>query len=158
MLNQDNSIQLKAPQRFLYLRELYPTMNTENTPEESSKTKAKLKQIAKSLGIGIIEGGITAGIGYSLLRLNDYAMIGILLIWLIFGWFSSYLINNTAMEIITVMISGNVVAGLIYYFVGISLWLLSILIGLSILFWIISFTTKILLFPSKKPQDENQTL
>ncbi len=146
-----------APQRFLYLRELYPSMTTENTPEESSKAKPKLKLFAKSLGLGIIEGGITAGIGFALLKLNVYAMIGILLLWLIFGWFSTYLIGNNAMEIITVMISGNVVAGVIYYFVGISIWVLSILIGLSILFWVISFTTKILLFAAKKPQEENQT-
>jgi hypothetical protein len=53
------------------------------------------------------------------------------------------------------MISGNVVAGVIYYFAAISIWLLSIIIGLSILFWIISFTTKILLFQPKKPQEEN---
>ncbi|NPE07020.1 MAG: hypothetical protein GNW80_01955 [Asgard group archaeon] len=132
-------------------------MTVENTPEESSKAKAKLKLFAKSLGLGIIEGGITAGLGYALLRLNVYAMFGILLLWLIFGWFSTYLISNNAMEIITTMISGNVVAGVIYYFVGISIWLLSILIGLSILFWMISFTTKILLFPSKKLQEENQT-
>jgi len=131
-------------------------MNTENTPEESSKTKLKLKLIAKSLGIGIVEGGITAGIGYSLLRLHIYAMFSILFLWLIFGWFSSYLISNNAAEILTVMISGNVVAGLIYYLVDISLWLLSIILGLSILFWMISFTTKILLFPTKKLQDENQ--
>ena len=52
--------------------------------------------------------------------------------------------------------SGNVVAGLIFYLVDISLWLLSIILGLSILFWMISFTTKILLFPTKKLQDENQ--
>lgn len=147
-----------APQRFLYLRELYPSMTTENTPEESSKAKPKLKLFAKSLGLGIIEGGITAGIGFALLKLNVYAMIGILLLWLIFGWFSTYLIGKNAMEIITVMISGNVVAGVIYYFVGISIWVLSILIGLSILFWVISFTTKILLFAAKKPQEENQTL
>ena len=146
-----------APQRFLYLRELYPSMTTENTPEESSKAKPKLKVFAKSLGLGIIEGGITAGIGFALLKLNVYAMIGILLLWLIFGWFSTYLIGKNAMEIITVMISGNVVAGVIYYFVGISIWVLSILIGLSILFWVISFTTKILLFAAKKPQEENQT-
>ena len=147
-----------APQRFLYLRELYPSMTTENTPEESSKAKPKLKLFAKSLGLGIIEGGITAGIGFALLKLNVYAMIGILLLWLIFGWFSTYLIGKNAMEIITVMISGNVVAGVIYYFVGISIWVLSILIGLSILFWVISFTTKILLFAAKKPQEGNQTL
>ena len=117
-------------------------MTAENTPEENSKAKTKLKLFAKSLGLGIIEGGITAGIGYALLRLS--------------GWFSTYLISNNALEIITVMISGNVVAGVIYYFVEISIWLFSILIGLSILFWMISFTTKILLFPSKKPQEENQ--
>jgi len=132
-------------------------MTVENTPEESSEAKAKLKLFAKSLGLGIIEGGITAGLGYALLRLNVYAMFGILLLWLIFGWFSTYLISNNTMEIITVMISGNVVAGVIYYFVGISIWLLSILIGLSILFWMISFTTKILLYPSKKSQEENQS-
>lgn len=132
-------------------------MTAENTPEESSKTKTKLKLFAKSLGLGIIEGGITAGLGFALLRLNAYAMIGILFLWLVFGWFSTYLINNNAMEIITVMISGNIVAGIIYYFAEISIWLLSILVGLSILFWMISFTTKILLFPSKKPQEENQT-
>lgn len=132
-------------------------MTVENTPDKSLKTKAKLKLFAKSLGLGIIEGGITAGIGFVLLKLNVYAMFGIFFLWLIFGWFSTYLINNTALEIITVMISGNVVAGVIYYFVAISIWLLSIIIGLSILFWIISFTTKILLFPSKKPQEENQT-
>ncbi len=132
-------------------------MTTENTPEESSKAKTKLKLFAKSIGLGIIEGGITAGLGFALLGLNAYAMIGILLLWLVFGWFSTYLINNNAMEIITVMISGNIVAGLIYYFTEISIWLLSILVGLSILFWMISFTTKILLFPSKKPQEENQT-
>ncbi|MCE7745960.1 MAG: hypothetical protein GPJ52_12580 [Candidatus Heimdallarchaeota archaeon] len=132
-------------------------MTTENTPEESSKAKTKLKLFAKSIGLGIIEGGITAGLGFALLGLNAYAMIGILLLWLVFGWFSTYLINNNAMEIITVMISGNIVAGLIYYFTEISIWLISILVGLSILFWMISFTTKILLFPSKKPQEENQT-
>ncbi|MHA1531132.1 MAG: hypothetical protein ACTSUW_05655 [Candidatus Heimdallarchaeota archaeon] len=132
-------------------------MTTENTPEESSKAKTKLKLFAKSLGLGIIEGGITAGLGFALLGLNAYAMIGILLLWLVFGWFSTYLINNNTMEIITVMISGNIVAGLIYYFTEISIWLISILVGLSILFWMISFTTKILLFPSKKPQEENQT-
>ena len=125
-------------------------MTTENTPEESSKAKTKLKLFAKSIGLGIIEGGITAGLGFALLGLNAYAMIGILLLWLVFGWFSTYLINNNAMEIITVMISGNIVAGLIYYFTEISIWLLSILVGLSILFWMISFITKILLFPSKK--------
>ncbi len=131
-------------------------MIAENTPEENSKAKNKLKLFAKSLGLGIIEGGITAGIGFALLKLNVYAMFGILFLWLIFGWFSTYLISNNALEILTVMISGNVVASVIYYFGGISIWLFSILIGLSILFWIISFTTKILLFPSKKPQEENQ--
>lgn len=131
-------------------------MTSENIPEENSKAKIKFKLFAKSLGLGIIEGGITAGIGFSLLKLNVYAMFGILFLWLIFGWFSTYLISNNALEILTVMISGNVVAGVIYYFGGISIWLFSILIGLSILFWIISFTTKILLFPSKKPQEENQ--
>ncbi|MBK5112516.1 MAG: hypothetical protein KGD59_01530 [Candidatus Heimdallarchaeota archaeon] len=133
-------------------------MNNENTSEKKSKAQVKLKQIGKSLGIGIIEGGITAGIGYLLLRLHVYTMFSILLIWLIFGWFSSYIINNNALEILTVMISGNVTAGLIYFFVGIEIWFLSLIIGLSILFWMISFTTKILLYPTKKTQDEVKEL
>ncbi|NHJ33252.1 MAG: hypothetical protein FK732_10335 [Asgard group archaeon] len=132
-------------------------MNTENNHKERSKAKAKFIQIAKSFGIGLVEGAITAGIGYGLLRLNIYTMFCILLIWLFFGWVSTYIIGNNVTEIIIVMISGNVVAGLIYFFVGLAIWFLSLIIGLSILFWMISFTTKILLFPTKKHQDENQT-
>lgn len=129
-------------------------MNNENTSEKKIKRRDTLKQFGKSLGIGILEGGITAGIGYLLLRLNIYTMFSILFIWLIFGWFSSYIINNKSIEILTVLISGNATAGLIYFFVGIELWFLSLIVGLSILFWMISFTTKILLYPRKKTPEE----
>jgi hypothetical protein len=133
-------------------------MNNENSAEKKSKAQENLKQFGKSLGIGIIEGGITAGIGYLLLRLNIYTMFCILLIWLVFGWFSSYIIKNKALEILTLVISGNAIAGLIYFLVGIEIWFLSLIIGLSIFFWMISFTTKILLYPAKKTQDEEQEL
>jgi len=130
-------------------------MTTVNKSEES-KSKAKLKQFAKSLGFGVLEGAISAALGFGFLKLHIYTMFIILLIWLIFGWVSTYFINNNALEILTLMISGNMVAGLIYFFVGVEIWFLSLIIGLSILFWIISFTTKILLYQTDRTPKENQ--
>jgi hypothetical protein len=132
-------------------------MTATNNQEKRAKAIAKLKQFAKSLGLGILEGGISAALGFGLLKLNIYAMFVILLIWLIFGWISTYFISNNALEILTVMISGTIVAGLIYFLADVDIWLFSLIIGLSLLFWIISFTTKILLFQTKEPTLEDQS-
>ncbi|NHJ85072.1 MAG: hypothetical protein FK734_06395 [Asgard group archaeon] len=110
----------------------------------------------KSIGLGIIEGGIAAGLAILLLMVNFYVGLVVLVVWLIFGWISTYIIKLRTIEILPVILSGGIVSALILYFVSTPIWQITILAGMSILFWSVSFTTKILIFPSKK-QIQNES-
>lgn len=126
--------------------------------ERKEKTKAILIAISKSIGIGIVEGGISSGIAILLLMINYWAAFGVFAIWLMFGWFSTYFIRVNTLEIIVTMLSGGAISFLIYYFASIEYWFISIVIGLSILFWIISFVTKIFIFPHKKEENNAEII
>ncbi|MGC9778654.1 MAG: hypothetical protein HZR80_05375 [Candidatus Heimdallarchaeota archaeon] len=121
-------------------------MNEKNSLDKKKQFQEKLKSFTKAFGIGLLEGSIAAGLGWSLLKINIYAMFGVFAIWLVFGWFSTYIIQIKTIEILTLVITASIVSGLIYYFTDIQLWFISLLVGLAILFWTISFTTKIFLY------------
>ena len=127
-------------------------MNSKDTSAKKQKFIKDLKAFLKSIGIGVLQGSISAGIAFLMTLINDYALFGVLAIWLIFGWLSTFLIYLRTMEILTVVLSGALSSMLFYYLEKIPIWFSSIIVGLSILIWTISFVTKILLYPKKITQ------
>lgn len=128
--------------------------------EESSiiqdERKKKIVQILKALGIGIAEGAIIAGLTILFMLIDDYAIFSALAFWLITGWISTYFIKINTLEIILVSMSGNLVAGLIFFVYNINYGIIAIVFGLSILFWIISFMTKVFLFPKRQETEKKE--
>ncbi|NHK30158.1 MAG: hypothetical protein FK730_02315 [Asgard group archaeon] len=119
-----------------------------NNDKPKNKEKFKtLKSIVIVIVIGVIQGGICGIIGLLLSMINDYAIFSIVILWLIFGWFTTYIIKIQTLEILTVIVSGNITSFLVLYFSGIRIWVILIIIGVSMLFWGISFVTKLMLFP-----------
>ncbi len=131
-------------------------MSSKNSPSKKAHREVILLSLIKSIGLGIIEGGIAAGLAILLLMVNFYVGLVVLVVWLIFGWISTYIIKLRTIEILPVILSGGIVSALILYFVSTPIWQITILAGMSILFWSVSFTTKILIFPSKK-QIQNES-
>ena len=129
-------------------------MNTENSSIKKTQSKEKLKSFAKALSLGILEGCLSVGLGWGLLKINIYAIFGIFIVWLVFGWFSTFIIEIKALEILTLIISASIVSGLIYYLTNLEIWLISLLVGLAIFFWSISFTSKIFLYPQEKMNND----
>lgn len=117
----------------------------ENNPKNNKKIKI-LESIIVVIGIGLIQGCICGITGLLLAMINDYAIFGVVIIWLILGWFTTYIIKIRTREILTVIISGKVVFFLVLYISGIRVWFISMIIGISILFWGISLVTKLMLF------------
>ncbi|NHJ47850.1 MAG: hypothetical protein FK733_08690 [Asgard group archaeon] len=124
---------------------------------DDSSRKKKFIEIMKAIAQGAFQGGICAGIGILLSLINPYAIFAVVAIWLILGWLTPYLIKTRALEILVVILSGSIISFIIYYFSGLQLWLIPLLIGVSILFWTISLTTKIILFPKKETIAENES-
>ncbi|HUU77697.1 MAG TPA: hypothetical protein VMX55_05085 [candidate division Zixibacteria bacterium] len=119
------------------------------TTEKKKHRTQRLISFSKALGIGLVQGAIGSGIGILLLLINLWSLFGVLVIWLIFGWFTSYLIKINSLEIIVTIVSASVISLFIYWIAKLELWFIPIIVGLSLLFWMISFTTKIFLFPPK---------
>ncbi|NHJ39005.1 MAG: hypothetical protein FK731_03160 [Asgard group archaeon] len=119
-------------------------MNENNS--ENKKINV-LKSIIIVLGIGLIQGGICGISGLLLSLINEYAIFGVVVLWLIFGWITTYIIKIHTMEILTVLISGNILFFIILYISGIRIWFIFMILGVSILFWGISFITKLMLYP-----------
>ena len=126
--------------------------------EKKQKRNQILIAIGKSIGIGFLQGAISSGMGVLLNLINIWSVFGILAIWLIFGWFSSYIIRVNTLEIIVTVISGSLISLLIFWIANFEIWFIPIIIGLSLLFWIISFISKVFLFPpsylKKSEKDE----
>lgn len=129
---------------------------TPNTAEEKRNIRKKrLVAAAKACGIGMVQGGLSTGIAILpvvITTINENYIFSVLAIWLVFGWFSTYFISLNTLEILVTIISGSAISVIIYYFANVHLWIISLLIGMSMLFWIISFITKIFIFPSKRLQ------
>ena len=115
--------------------------------EKKQKRNQILIAIGKSVGIGFLQGAISSGMGVLLNLINIWSVFGILAIWLIFGWLSSFIIRVNTLEIIVTILSGCIISLLIFWVANMELWFIPIIIGLSLLFWIISFITKVFLFP-----------
>ncbi len=135
-------------------------MNLNSSNEKENTRKKRFVAAAKACGIGLIEGGICTGIAIIptvISSMNDNLVFGALIIWLIVGWFSTYFIGLNTLEILVTVISGGVFSLLIFYFANVHWWIISLIIGMSMLFWIISFITKMFIFPPKhlqKNEDE----
>jgi hypothetical protein len=82
--------------------------------------------------------------------MNEYAIFGVVAIWFVLGWLTAYLVRIRALEFLTIIITGSIVSILFYYFSGIELWFITLITGVSILFWTISLVTKLILFPQKE--------
>jgi len=123
---------------------------------KKERRKKKSLQILKALGFGFVEGGVIAGLTILLMLIHQYAIFASLALWLIAGWLSTYLIKVNSLEIILVSLSGNLIAGLIYYLYTIKFWVIAVIFGVSILFWTISFTTKIFLMPKPKENEKEE--
>ena len=124
--------------------------------QKRKKRKENFLSFLKALGVGVVEGGIIGGIGILIIQFNALALFSTVAIWLIFGWFSEYFIKQRTLEILTLLISSNIFAATILFIGRVQIWFLSILIGISIISWIIGYTTKIFVFPRKsleKDQD-----
>ena len=135
-------------------------MNLDAIEEKRKKRKERIIAAGKAIGIGIVQGGISTGLAIipALVSvISDYFIFGVLFIWLILGWFSTYLIRLNTLEILVTLITGGIVSFLIYYFVHVSLWFISLIIGLSMLFWILSFITKVFIFPPSYLQKQNES-
>ncbi|NHJ03928.1 MAG: hypothetical protein EAX90_03840 [Candidatus Heimdallarchaeota archaeon] len=126
-------------------------MDSINT-EKKKRRSQKLISFSKAFGIGLVQGAICSGIGVLLLLINLWSLFGVLVVWLIFGWFSSYLIKINSLEIIVTITSASLISLFIYWIAKLDLWFIPIIVGLSLLFWMISFITKIFLFPLKNMQ------
>ena len=127
-------------------------MSLEAIEEKKEQRKKKLFAASKALGIGLVEGALCSGIAIIPVLvpvIEDYFIFVGLIIWLVFGWFSTYLIQLNTMEILVTIISSGLISLVIFYVVHIHWVYISIMVGLSMLFWIISFVTKIFIFPPK---------
>lgn len=133
-------------------------MYTDKENEKNQQFLEKVKQFVKGLGLGLFEGGVIAGMVLLLILGNVYAVFGVILIWLVFGWCSSYLIRNVPFEIIVVLLSTALSSGVILYFGGITLWFISMITGLGVISWAISYTTKTLLYPAKESSVKEKEL
>jgi len=134
-------------------------MNPNASDEKRTNRKRRLIAAAKACGIGIVQGGISTGVAILpvvISTINDNYVFGVLIIWLVFGWFSTYIINLNTLEILVTIISGSVISLIIYYFANVHWWVISLIIGMSMLFWIISFITKIFIFPPKYLQKKEE--
>ena len=135
------------------------TMNLDTLEDKRKKRKERLIALGKAVGIGIVQGGISTGLAIipALISvISNYFIFGVLFIWLVLGWFSTYLIRLNTLEILATLISGGIVSLVIYYFAHVSFWFISLIIGLSMLFWVISFITKIFIFPPSYLQKQNE--
>ena len=134
-------------------------MNLDTIKEKRKKRKERLIALGKAVGIGIVQGGISTGLAIipALISvISNYFIFGVLFIWLVLGWFSTYLIRLNTLEILATLISGGIVSLVIYYFAHVSIWFISLIIGLSMLFWVISFITKIFIFPPSYLLKQNE--
>lgn len=131
-------------------------MNNSQEEKKQSNLKEKIKQIAKALLIGTIESGLAAGLVFLLALANDWATFAVFALWLVMGWFTTNFIQINTLEIVSTMVSIVLISFLIYFFGGITFWFIPILIGLSILFWVISFVTKLFLYPDRGKSDEKE--
>ncbi|MHA1220487.1 MAG: hypothetical protein ACTSQB_02010 [Candidatus Heimdallarchaeota archaeon] len=130
-----------------------------NSIEKSSRRQRflqNLKAFFQAFGIGIVQGVIASLIGILLMLINGYAIFGVLVIWLIFGWVSSYIIKLRALEITTILLSSALCSGLVYYLSNLEWWFIFLILGISLFFWSISFITKIMIYPPKKITADTQ--
>ncbi|MHA1441596.1 MAG: hypothetical protein ACTSPK_07025 [Candidatus Heimdallarchaeota archaeon] len=118
--------------------------------------KKKPLQIFKALGIGIAEGVVITGLTILLMLIHDYAIFASLVLWLVAGWISTYFIKVNTLEIILVSLSGNLVSGLIFFVYNVDYWVIALIFGLAILFWIISFMTKVFLLPKAQEKEKEE--
>lgn len=127
--------------------------------EEATKQdigKKKIIQILKAIGIGVAEGGIITGLAILFALINDFAIFSALVLWLLAGWLSTYFIKVNTLEIVLIPLLGNLISGLIFYFYNVEYWVIAVIFGLSILFWIISFMTKVFLFPKRQEKEKKE--
>ncbi|MBN1328891.1 MAG: hypothetical protein JXA54_05400 [Candidatus Heimdallarchaeota archaeon] len=129
-------------------------MNSSNKQSKKQKRVENFASFSKAVGLGLAQGGICSLLGILLMMINDYVIFSVLAIWLIFGWFSSYLISIRTLEIVTLLLTNAFISSLVYYLSNIQFWFISVLTGISIIFWSISFTSKILLYPAKRSHDQ----
>lgn len=122
-------------------------MNEDKNQKE--KTKALLLRVARALFVGLIEGGVSAGITFLIVKINYLAVLSVVIIWLVFGWLSTYLIEIDTLQILLQLLSACALSAGILYLVKMRLWLISLIIGLSAISWSIGYITKILIFPKK---------
>ena len=123
---------------------------------EQDERKKKIRQIFKAIGIGVAEGVIIAGLTILLMLIHSYAIFASLVLWLIAGWVSTYLIKVNTLEIILVSLPGNLITGLIFFLYNVQYWVIAVTVGLSILFWTISFTTKVILLPKTQEKEKEE--
>ncbi len=123
---------------------------------KQEERKKKTIQIFKALGIGVAEGVIITGLTILLMLINDYAIFASLALWLIAGWVSTYFIKVNTLEIILVSLSGNFVSGLIFFVYKVNYWVIVLIFGLAILFWTISFITKVFLLPKAQEKEKEE--
>lgn len=123
---------------------------------EKDERKKKIRQIFKAIGIGVAEGVIIAGLTILLTLIHDYAIFASLVLWLIAGWVSTYLIKVNTLEIILVSLPGNLITGLIFFLYNVQYWVIAATVGLSILFWTISFMTKVFLLPKAQEKEKEE--
>jgi hypothetical protein len=123
---------------------------------EQDERKKKIRQIFKAIGIGVAEGVIIAGLTILLMLIHSYAIFASLALWLIAGWVSTYLIKVNTLEIILVSLPGNLITGLIFFLYNVQYWVIAITVGLSILFWTISFMTKVFLLPKAQEKEKEE--
>ena len=129
---------------------------SEVAPNKQDEIKKKLLQILKALEIGVAEGTIITGLTILLTLIDEWIIFIALGFWLIAGWVSTYFIKVNTLEIVLVSISGNLIAGLIFYFYTVDYWIIAIIFGLSILFWTISFMTKVFLLPKAEEKEKEE--
>ena len=88
--------------------------------------------------------------------INQYAIFASLVLWLVAGWISTYFIKVNTLEIILVSLSGNLVSGLIFFVYTVDYWVIALIFGLAILFWTISFMTKVFLLPKAQEKEKEE--
>ncbi len=131
-------------------------MNSSDKPNKKQKRIDNLRSFSKAMVIGLAQGGICSLIGILFAMINDYAIFSVLVIWLIFGWFSPYLINLRTLEILALLLGTALISSLVYFLSNFQFWFISMIIGVSVVFWSISFISKILLYPIKKKNSNEE--
>jgi len=111
--------------------------------------RKKINTITTIIGLGIVETSFTSLIVLLLFQINDYAILGVIIIWLFLGWISTYLIHVKTLEIIFLIVTNFTFSILIYFCLNIIWWFALLLSGISIFFWIIAFMFKFFLFSNK---------